>query len=307
MQIGRRNQLAIAIEDTAGTAEEPTHFIPFLECSLIERHTPIADTQTKAIRDLEGSDSVEGKKWGEGDIKVVLDPTTSPYWFALALGAISSEISGDDYEHTITRASNDPLTATIWRDRVVDTAQFTYSVVNSLKLNFADDVASLSANILSKFPTEQARTIATTSLSYYTFRNATVTLGETETKVKELTLTIENNAEPVFAPGDNDVDRIAWKGFRVSGNFSLLFEDETEKDAFTNLTKKSMTITFTGDDGDSITINIPSFRVDNRELDSPNDDLVAENISFVAEYDSSEEKTIDIVVVNGVETYESTS
>lgn len=306
--IGRRNQLGIGLETTPGTAANPTHFIPFLECSLQERHTPIPDSQARGRRDLEGYDSVEGKKWGDGKIEVILDSTTAPYWLALALGEITSEEEGEEtFKHTIAASQNgDPLTATIYLNRIINQARFTNVVVDSLELNFADDVAKISVDVLSKFPTIQ--TPPTTlpeeqSLNYYTFQNATVQFGTTEVKVRELTLKIENEAEPIYALGSNDVDRIVWKGLRVSGSFKLLWEDATQLTAFRNLTKQSITISFEGADDSSIAISIPSVRVDEWEAEADIDDLVHENIDFVAEYDAASDSTISIEVINKVEQY----
>jgi len=309
--IGRCNQLGIAIEETPGTPKEPTHYIPFIDCTLVERHTPISDSQAKGIRDAEGNDSVEGKKWGEGTIKVVLDPTTAPYWLALALGNIDSTGAPT---HLVTQgASSDPLTATIWRGRVVDSVEFANSVVDTLELNFADDVATLTAKIFSKYPTDEERNPTETELQYYTFRNATVRIGNLESpespeswpvyKIRELTLTINNEAEMIYAPGSNDVDRIVWKGLRVTGNFKILFENETQKSAFANLEKQGMLITFSGEGSDKIEILIPRFRVDNWNLETPIDDLAQEGIDFVAEYDDGEGCTIKAEVTNEVAEY----
>lgn len=315
MHIGRRNILGIVLEETPGTEKDSQHYIPFLECSLVERHTPIADAQAKAVRDEEGSYSVEGKKWGEGGIKVVLDPTTAPYWLALALGTIDSAPDGEKYKHTITqKTDNVPQTATIRRGRVVDTIKFLNSAVDSLELNFADDVATLNAKLFSKYPVEDDESpSALPELKYFTFRNALVKLGSAESpespagmdeyKVREFTLKIENNAELIYAPNDNDVDRIAWKGLRVSGSFSLLFESEVQKLAFKDLVKQSMFVSFEDADGNTIEINIPRFRVDNWNPETPLDDLAQEGIDFIAEYDPVEEETIRAEVVNEVEEY----
>jgi hypothetical protein len=316
MFIGRRSQIGIALEGTPGVAATPTHYIPFLECSLLERHTPISDSQAKGVRDVEGSDSVEGKKWGEGNIKVILDPTTAPYWLALALGEISAgNFVGGKYIYTITqKIDNEPLTATIWRGRVVDELEFVNSVVNSLELNFADDVVSLEANILSKYPTAKDESPSDLpELKYFTFRNALLSIGTAESlespsegttyKVKEFTLTIENDAELIYAPNNNDVDRIASKGFKVTGKFKILFENEIQKDAFRDVAKQAMILRLEDADGNRIEFDIPLFRIDNWDLDTSIDDLAEEGIEFVAEYSEVDDKTISAEVINEVDEY----
>lgn len=300
------------METTPGTAVAPTHYIPFLECTLQEKMEIIPDNQAKGRRIGEGSDSVEGKKSGEGKIEVVLDPMTAPYWFAMALGSIESEAEELNYVHTCEMSENNtPLTATIWRDRIIDQVQFPYAVVDALELNFADDVAKLSMDIKSKFPTDEESpggdgvVAKEQSLNYYTFRNAAVAVGGTTIKVKEFTLKIENDAEVVYAPGSNDVDRIIAKTPKITGSFNLIFENETQKDAFLNLTKNSMTITFTGDDGDKIEIKIPQFRIEKWNQGGGIDDISEETIDFVVEDVNSSpiDAPITAVITNSVEEY----
>ena len=309
--------MGIGIEATAGVSVAPQKYSPFLEFGLQGMHTPIADNSAKGMRDAQGSDSVEGKKWGEGNIKVVLDAETSPYWFALALGEVGSTpgVAGV-YSHAITqKASNPPLTATIWQGKEIDSINFPNSVVDSLDLQFSDDIASLSMSIMSKFPVSQARTATYTALEYYTFRNAVVEIGDdidstTEIKVRDLTLSIKNNAEVIHQPGDNDAEVIPVKQFEVDGKMTLIFENDDQLYAYNNLGKQAMKLVLTGGKigatavDETITIDIPRFRVEKRSEKVSLEDLVDEEIEFIAEYDSTETKTIEITVVNGVTDYE---
>ena len=302
----RFQKLGIALEETAGTPVAPQHFIPFLSCELAEKQEIIADNAARGTRMGEGGNAVIGKKSGEGKIEVVLDPETFPYWAALAMGSIASEVSDDNYKHTITlKSDNDPLTCTIYRDRVVDEIQCANAVVNSMEIAFSDDVAKVSVDIKSKFPTSQSRSGSVADLKLFTFKNAEVEIGESTIKVNEFNLKIENDAELIYAPGDNDVDRIVFKTPKITGSFKLLFEDETQKDAFVGLTKQAMTITFTGEDDGKIVITIPQFRVENWGEDGGIDDVGREAIEFMVEdYDESgEEMAMSIEVTNSVPEY----
>jgi hypothetical protein len=144
-------------------------------------------------------------------------------------------------------------------------------------------------------------------LDYYTFKDATIKLGAVaDAKVREFTLNVNNNAEGLWFPGDNDVNEIIWKGLEVTGNFTLKFEDEVMKDAASDLTKIDIVVTFAGPDDEEIEITIHQARV-KWGLENPNDDLVVENIEFTAEYDCSETETIKADVKNKVEEYLTTS
>lgn len=306
--IGRRGSVGIGIETTPGSTTALTHFIPWLEFGLQENHEPIPDSQARGVRDSQGSGSVEGKKTGEGDLKVILDASYSPYLFGLALGDIDSIASDDVYVHTITRKTDSvPRTATIWKDRMIDEVVFTYSAVNTLNLTFSDDVAELTASVISKYPVSgwtETPSITTTEL--YTFKNAYIELTDvdsatSELKVTNFSLDINNNLEAVFSPGDNVVERIVSKNFEVNGSLTVLFENTTQISAYNNLDKQALSIVFEGDDTGKITINIPQFRLQSAPVQSPLDDIMSQEAEFVAEYDGS--KTISIEVENEVENY----
>lgn len=309
--IGRRGSLGIGLETAGseGTTTTIDMFIPYLSCNLQGKHTPIADISAKGMRDVHGNDTVEGKKWGEGTIEVVFEPRSAPYWLGLALGSIvsSAGITPLVNYHTISRkANNQPLSATIYRDRVVDEVKFPYSVVNTLELNFADDIAKIAVEVLSKFPTAEADTSTYVDLELYTFKHAAIELmvaGATSTiSIREFTLNVNNNAEVRHSPNDNDVDKIVSKGFEVNGTIVVDFETTVQRDAFKNVTKQSLSIVLT-DSTNIITITVPQIRVDTLDIDTPNDDIAGETINFVAEYDSTTSKTINAVVENNVVGY----
>jgi len=312
MQIRRREQIGIALEEAAGTAVAPTHNLPFLEMTLEEKHEPFADNQGRGRRYKEGENSIEGRKSAEGKISCVLDPDTAPYWLAMALGSIESAANDESgqagYKHTIVLTDeNDPQTATIWRDRKVDQVEYTNCVCSSLEISFSDDLAKVSADIKAKFPTTQARSIAEVPLKYYTFRNASVSFGDGGLQVRDFSIKIENDAEMIYGPNSSVVDKIAVKSAKVSGSFKLLFENETMKDQFFNFNKDSLSLILTGDDGSSISINLPKVRIDKWGTEGGLDDLVKEGLDFVAEYDTDSDAAITCEVVNSVANYKSES
>ncbi len=302
--IGRKRKIGIAIEDVAGTIKTPTMQIPFLEFTLEPRHTPIGDVSAKGTRMEQGCGSVEGKKWGEGSIQTVLNPKTSPLLLALALGDISSAPSGVNYKHTIKRGEGDALTASIYVDNIAKEEIYANAVVNNLEIAFADDVASINASILSKYPVEETATLdeETKCPLLYTFANATVKIGDVVAKVRDFSLSISNNAELIYTPSDNNVSKIIWKSLNISGSISMLFEDTTILDCYESLTKKKMEIVFSNSTNDSIKITIPSFRVDNWAKSGGNDDIIHEEFDFVVE-DSINNEPITIEVINQVEQY----
>lgn len=298
--IGRRGNTGVGIEGTPGTTTTMQAFLPTLSVDLVERHTPIGDLSAKGIRDEQGANSVQGKKWGEGSVEVVLDAQEAPRWIHLVMGSYSSS-STNIYIHTFSRkANNQPLSATIYRDRDTDAILFPYSVVNNLEITFADDIAKMTADILSMSPiVEDTESPSYSDLELFTWRNAELEVNDagstTELKIREFTLNINNNAEAIYAPNSNDVDRIVSKDFTVGGSFVIDFESTTQRSAFTALTKQRLVITLT-EGTHKLTFTMPQVRIDQNDIITPLDDISQETITFVAEFDGTE--TLVIVARN---------
>jgi hypothetical protein len=318
---GRLGWVGIDLESSAGAPKVPAAYLPFIECTLRERQTPIPDTAAYGIRDAQSENSQLGRQWGEGNLRINLDPTNTPYLLGMALGDFGSPTSegGGVYTHTLVRLnSNAPKTASITFDRVTDRQLFTYAVVNSLEMAYSDGLAEINASLLSRMPVASTSgTLVTASGTLFTFRHATVKLGATVTaaensatplKLREFNLTINNDAELQFVSGNRDADSIIQKNFIVSGSFRLAFESTTHRDTFRNLSKQAMVVTFTGNGignamSEYIKVRIYKMRFENYEVDVPIDDMVGEEISFIGEYDSTTSKTLDVVARNRKSSY----
>lgn len=271
----------------------------------MEMHEPIADNAARGVRDLQGDLSVEGKKWGEGSIRMPLDPEQAPILLAAALGQSTiTALGGGLFRHVFTRKeNNEPLTIDFWNDRVVDKVDFPSATIDTLDLEFSEDIASINVSVQSKFPTvaPQSVTPVYDDEQIYIFKDAKVELGtngagSTELKLREFSMNIANNIERIYAPNSNDVDRILTKGFEVSGSFRVLFEDETYKDAFTNLSKRSLGVVFNeGATTGEIKIYFPKIRIQGYDQSRPIDDLSEETIEFMVE---STNNPVQIQVTN---------
>jgi len=320
--IGRRGWVNIALETNPGDPVQPsTHYIPFLECDLMEKLEILPELAARGIRDEQGESSTPGKKHGEGALKVNLDPDLAPVLLGMVMGDFGTPTNEGDgvYTHTFARkANNTPKAASIIFNRAgIDQNLFHSAVINSAELAFSDGMAELTANFLSRFPVASTSgTLSTVSGTLFTFKDARVRMAAdlatavsaTSLKVKELSLVINNNAEMIHVVGNNDVNAIAVKNFGISGNISLNFEDTTERDIFRNLTKRAMIIEFEGNQiggglSQFVKFRIAKMRFDNYSPELPIDDIASQGIDFVGEYSSGDAKTIDIQVRNRKSSY----
>jgi hypothetical protein len=322
ISIGRRAWLGVAIEASPGSAKAAAKYLPFLTCTLRGVQEPLVDESAKGLRERVGG-SVLGPKRGEGDAEILLDVENAPYLIYPALGVCSStQITTNSYTHTITRiASNTPKTLTLIHDNIAEIRKFVYGVVNTLEISVSDGLARATAGILSKFPATGTGTKAITSETVLSFKDYKLYLGTTystlkaqvlggtgvPTKITNFTLRINNNAEAQHVSGDNDVDSITLGQLEVDGEYTLFFETTTERAAYEALTKRALIVQFIGgaigSDYEEIFIGLPLVHLRERAIDTAIAGFMTESPTFVAEYDTVEAKSIEVLVTNNTVSY----
>jgi len=320
--------IGIGIENTAGTAVPATKYIPFVTCTIRGMQEPLFDESAKGVRDKNYA-AITGKKRGEGDVEIYIDAENAPYLLYPALGAISSDTASGEatvYDHVITRkASNPPTTVTIIYNDGVDTRKYVYGTVNTAELNVADGLATVSCNLLSKFPATGTASQALTSERILAFKDYTIKLGSgatgtaalaaasTATPVRSFKLNINNNAELHYLSGDADAARVALGPLEITGEYTLFYETTAERVFYETMLDgsnpvRAMIVTFTGDSignakNEQIEIRIPNFKTKERTVDTSISSFITETVSFVAMYDPTEAKSIQLKITNTTATY----
>lgn len=268
-------------------------YLPFTENTLRGHHEPFENISARTSRIMD-SDSVLGRRWAEGNVRILADIHNSGYLFKLALGN-ELLVTGTPNNHTFypTFSGNAPLTATLLNTRgSTDIEQYTYASVDELNFEVADGLASVNAAFQAQHPTTGAsQTATTTSGTVLAFSDYFIQFGATltaagsaaTTPLSEFNLTIANNLEVIHRSGSSDVSAIRTKGLRVTGNYRLFFDSVTDRDAYYALQKRSMIVTFSGNANESLRFRIPRFRINEAEVDTGLDDLYAINAEFVAE------------------------
>lgn len=325
IKAGYQPYVGVGIEATAGTAVVASKYLPHVTCTIRGIQEVLMDEAVKGVREKNWG-AIAGPRRGEGDLEIYVDAENAPYLLYAALGSISSgTASGESavYEHTITRkASNPPKTLTIIYFDGVDTRKYVYSTINTLEINVSDGIATISANILSKFPSTGTGTRAITEERILAFKDYTIKFGSgangtaalvaaaaaTATPLKSLSLRINNNAEAHYLSGDNSPAQIAMKQLEIDGDYVLFYETTTDRSHYETLLDganavRAMIITFTGNsignaETEEIKISIPNFVITDRGVDTAVAGFITENPSFVAKYDPTESKIITILVTN---------
>lgn len=333
IKLGREPYVGVAMENTAGTAETAVKYIPFVSCSLKGMQEPIADDAVKGVREKEWG-AIVGKKHGEGDIELYVDVENAAYFLYAALGSkTTTTASGETavWTHTLTRKNtNPPKTLTMHYNDGQDMRKYAYAVINTLELTVSDGLATLSCNILSKFPSSSTGSLAITEERVMAFKDYTVKFGSgatgtaaltaaasaSATPLSSFTLRINNNAEAQYLSGSNDAAQISMGEFEVDGEYLLFFESLTERNHYETLLSggggtdlvRAMIVTFSGKsigsaETEEIEIRIPNFYIKQREVDTAASGFLTENPSFTAMYDKTEAKSIQVKITNTENTY----
>ncbi len=294
IDIGRLGSIGLGIEGTAGTANTtPSVYLPFDEAPTLRGHHELLEIiSASASRNRDRGSSV-GKKWSEGTVKIDLDVVNSGYLFKVAMGN-EMLATGTPNSHTFytTVSGNTPKTATLIYSRSTDVEQYAYSAIDQLNLEFGQGLATLAASFKGAFPTTGAtQTPTTTSGTVVSFKDASFKLGSTlttagaasATAINSFKLNILNNLEVIHRSGSADVSLIRTKDARVTGSYTIFFNDTTERDAYYNLSRRSMEVKFVGNANELIKIRIPQFRLSEGEVATGLDDFFVVNATFEAE------------------------
>lgn len=318
-KIGRIGYLGLAVEATPGTPESaPDIFIPFTENSMRGHHEPLFDNASRSSR-VKDYGSVAGKRWGEGSVTMYLDSINAGYLLKLAMGQEARTLKNTTppvHDHLMypTVSGNAATAATLWDFKGVDAEQYSFAAIDTCEIEIGTDgIATITGGFMSKAPaTVSAPALTTTSGTLYTWKDMNARFGSTvnaarlasATKINDLKLTIANNLSLNYKSGSNQPDTITYGPVEVVGEFSLFFENVTDRDAYYNLTKRSMVVTLTGASlgsgfGEQIEIVLKKITLEDIDMETGLDDLFAIKCNFRAEWDQDQAGYAEVTVRNG--------
>lgn len=318
-KIGRLGYLGLAVEAVSGTPEAtPDVFIPFTENTLRGHHEPLMDNSARVSR-VKDYNSVSGKRWGEGGVTMYLDSLNAGYLMKLAFGLearTQKNTTPPVYDHLLTPtvSGNSATSATLWDSKGVDVEQYAFATVDTCELEVMNDgIATIKANFMAKAPsTVSAPTYATTSGYLYTWKDmnarfgttVNVALAATPTKLTNFKLSIANNLSLNYKSGSNQPDTITYGSVEVTGSFVLFFESATDRDAYYNLTKRSMVVTLTGANlgagfTEQMQIVLKKITLEDIDMATGIDDLFAITANFRAEWDQDQAGYAEVTLRNG--------
>jgi hypothetical protein len=220
--------------------------------------------------------------------------TGNPQHPTLTLGL--SQLGAQDYAYNGCLVSGLELSTPI-NDLVNATASFigrNETAVSDYTLSFAStDVAFRQQDVVIKLATTAAGLDAAAAIS-----------------LKDFSMSINSNARPDMNIGSLTATDVIALLMEISGSFSLDYTGTTYRDLYMNGTYRAMRIEMTRSDvtigasaNPKLVIDLPKVSFEGLEPDRPLDDVVSENVSFTAHYDSTTAKAITAVLSNTISTY----
>jgi len=313
--IQRRGGLGLGIEasGTPGTAVSPLYWLQLAGDPSVGDDYEFENVETSRGRVEKSQGQKLMKKKSGGSIELILDEVVSPLLFGLILGSnVSASAGGGTYTHTITiNNTNTPKTATLVLDRVQDVRQFTYAVLTALELSVSDGFASLKLDFVAKESATGTASESYSTVTNFSFKEMTAKFGTdvtaanaaSATPLSGVKLNIKRDAEIVYQSGSNSPAKIVYKTLETSGDYSLLFESNVDRDKYLNETTNAMILTFTDAGGNIVKITIPKVLLKHWEPNNSLNDIVVQTSEFMAHYDPTATESIRVVVTNTVASY----
>lgn len=315
--IGRQIDFAIAIEDVRGTAETTAaRTVRKVTANLIPRAERVIDDSTFGrIEDAAAIRTV--RKWSEGDVEGIVHADVIGYFFFNLYGAVVSNTTSGATTHTFTmdQTITHPTLTGFVKDGDVRQEKVAGLMITTLELAATtDDYLRYTANFLGKEAATDVSVLPSLATEYdFISRDITVKIADNEAgfgaasalKLKELNITFNTNAEADFVFGNYSPNDIYNKQFSIEGSFVRNYEDTTFQDLYEGNTAKFMQIVIEGEatigSGGAhpkITIQLDKIQVNDWNRASGGDDLVTEEVSFKAFYNTGTSQQSEVVLVN---------
>lgn len=323
-QSGRKIAVGLGLEATRGTAVAPAFWTKHLE----------VDFQQKADKELNESglgvlDKYNGatvmKDYAAGKIGGKVGDGTIGAWLSLAFGAKPTTTDNADTnpvvkDHAFAQSqSNQPLSATVALKDVNRDERYAFGSLSKFELKVAvGDWVKFSAELMSKKPTAVANTVTYTSENEFKAKHVTVKTaanvaglsGATARPLSEFNLSVTKSLKDYMAIGSNDPADFFTQELEVAGDFTQLYETNTDRDAYTGESNQVLQVTITNSDvtigasaNPKLVLTFYKVNFTDWQLDQSIGDMTSQTLGFQSLYSLSDVKSWDAVLTNTTASY----
>lgn len=321
--VGGESQAArgVAVAPTSWIpARTPTGIRPVLEKTLVR------ETRASGVMS-QGSEITQKRVEGDLEFNVHAE---SIGWILLSLfGSVSSiaKAGGNSsvYDHTFSILANNPqhpsLTLALRQPNIQD-YEYAMGIVGGLEIKTpVNDLVNATVNFMAKSEAEHAAYTVSfneTNDPYFKGYNVTVKIAANVAGLdaapalpaKEFSLSLNNNGRPNQVLGSQTPNDMLSLLMEISGNLKLDYTSKVYHDYYTAGTALAMRVEMTRTDltigasaNPKLVFEMPKVTFEDNSPDRPLDDIVMEDLSFTAHYDSTNAKAITAVLSNLKTTY----
>lgn len=320
---GRRISIGIAKETLRGTAESaPQYGLPYASFNAMETLTKARDDSGFGVIETPAQSDII-RKWMEGELEMNMRSQSIGLLLLALLG--SEDFDDDNPEsgvgtHVFSVANNNQHPSlTLFENNPNRNVLASGVVATSATIEAAlDQYVRISVGLMGKTFEDYASNVGYTAESKFRPQDVSVKFASTKaglggaqpyTSIESLSLEINKNVEQQNGLGAVDpVDHLNLS-FEVSGQITLLHENDTELDWALNNTYRAMRIAIVNADTTIGNATNPSLTIDLNQVDfdEPNIDKGLNNrsiltLSFTGHYKITETEMIEATLVNNVNT-----
>jgi len=323
---GEDINIGIAKETVRGTYVTPSAYIPARTPTGIKVAVDKAPIRETTGGGMGSTGSIVVQKRAEGDLEFNLRSRTIGFLLLSLLGKATSSVvvASTVYSHLFEILLGNPqfpsLSLALSQLGFQD-YKYAKSLVKSLEISTpVNDLVTAKASFLSSNEETVADvTVAFSSTDHY-FRPFDVVIkvaadvaglaAAPALALKEFSLSIDNNARVNQNIGELTPSDLLALMHEINGSFVMDYTAETYRDAYVAGTYYAMSMTLTRTDIDlgsgnspSLSIVMPKISFESREADRPIDDIVTDNVEFIAHHDIVTGYGIRATLVNDQASY----
>lgn len=315
-KIGRKTRVGIGPETTPGTGVSAVDWFLIDVADAFNTMEHTADNSALGVL----NESHKGRKtkiMSEFNLEGNIGNLGIGHLLKGCLGASGAAnlLESGVYSHTFNElnTNNKPSFSLYLNDDDVS-ERAVYSMVNTLELNL---VAGAKGRFKSQFYgralVDSASSPTITSESELDTQDLSLEYADTYSdlgtgtsfNVKEFNILFENNVQDYLVNGSNNPDVFYNRTFKITGSFTMSFQDDTFKDFVEGDSTRAIRIHLENPSSligatefPSLTIDLAKCSFTNFEPGRDMDDLVTQTISFQAEYSIEDALTCQAILVN---------
>lgn len=316
---GRRSDVGISKEGTRGTTSASVdYWLPSAAYSFNEKVQKVRDDSgLGTIETPRSSDLV--KRWTEGDIEFNLRDKSVGLLLLALFGtetfAVDTPVSGAG-RHTYTvAASNQHQSLSVWKKNPVETLQAGNAMITSFQIRAVlDQYVRATVGLIGKLFGNDVATVSYVTENRFRPQDVAIKIAATEAElagasalgtVRALSLSINKNVEDYQGLGSVDPVDFVNKDMVVTGEFELVFENDTYKDLTLLNSLRALSIKLTNANAIAALTTNPSLEFildevdfEDFDIDESEENLAIVTVTFNAHYSQANSRMIRAILIN---------